>query len=44
RNIIADLTRESGFPPLLINPIDFVGLYHQRLEEMKKQQEKQTVN
>ena len=44
RNIIADLTRESGFPPLMINPIDFVGLYHQRLEEMKKQQEKQTVN
>ena len=44
RNIIADLTRESGFPPLLINPIDFVGLYHQRLEEMKKRQEKQTVN
>ena len=26
RNIIADLTRESGFPPLMINPIDFVGL------------------
>ena len=30
RNIIADLTRESGFPPLMINPIDFVGLYNRR--------------
>ena len=37
RNIIADLTRESGFPPLMINPIDFVGLYHKRLEELKKE-------
>lgn len=44
RNIIADLTRESGFPPLMINPIDFVGLYHQRLEELKKQAEGQTIN
>ena len=46
RNIIADLTRESGFPPLMINPIDFVGLYHQRLAEMQKQKEAEnkTVN
>ena len=44
RNIIADLTRESGFPPLMINPIDFVGLYHKRLEELKKEKEEKTVN
>ncbi|MBR4127002.1 MAG: protein-export chaperone SecB [Alphaproteobacteria bacterium] len=44
RNIIADLTRESGFPPLMINPIDFVGLYHKRLEELKKEKEATTVN
>ncbi len=46
RNIIADLTRESDFPPLMINPIDFVGLYHQRLAEMQKQKEAEnkTVN
>ena len=44
RNIIADLTRESGFPPLMINPIDFVGLYHKRLEELKKEKESATVN
>ena len=44
RNIIADLTRESGFPPLMINPIDFVGLYHKRLEELKKEKDSTTVN
>ena len=26
RNIIADATRDGGFPPLLINPIDFTAL------------------
>lgn len=45
RALIADLTRDSGFPPLMINPIDFVGLYHKRLEEAAKQkQENKTVN
>ncbi len=29
RNIIADTCREGGFPPLMINPIDFVALYNQ---------------
>jgi len=27
RRIIADLTREGGYPPLLIDPIDFAALY-----------------
>ena len=27
RRIIADVTRDGGFPPLFINPIDFVSLY-----------------
>lgn len=27
RRIIADATRDGGFPPLFINPIDFVALY-----------------
>ena len=33
RQIIADASRNGGFPPLLIDPIDFVGLYRQRLAE-----------
>ncbi len=32
RNIVADMTREGGFPPLLIQPIDFVQLYRARVE------------
>jgi preprotein translocase subunit SecB len=27
RNLVADLVREGGFPPLLLNPIDFAQLY-----------------
>lgn len=27
RNIVADVTRDGGFPPLFISPIDFVQLY-----------------
>lgn len=27
RRVIADLTRDGGFPPLQLEPIDFAGLY-----------------
>ncbi|MEE9587971.1 MAG: protein-export chaperone SecB [Hyphomicrobiaceae bacterium] len=27
RRLVADVTREGGFPPLLLDPIDFAGLY-----------------
>lgn len=30
RRIVADATRDGGFPPLMVDPIDFVGLYQQR--------------
>jgi len=33
RNIIADTTRDGGFPPMLLQPIDFVSLFRQRMEE-----------
>ncbi|MCF6197827.1 MAG: protein-export chaperone SecB [Hyphomicrobiaceae bacterium] len=33
RRIIADLTREGGFPPLMLDPIDFAGLYQQNLDK-----------
>ena len=32
REIIATATRNGGFAPLLLNPIDFVALYRQRME------------
>ena len=27
RAIVANVTRDGGFPPLLINPLDFAGMY-----------------
>jgi preprotein translocase subunit SecB len=34
RQVIADASRNGGFPPLLIDPIDFVQLYRQRVAQM----------
>ena len=31
RQILTEITREGGYPPLLINPIDFTPLYYQEL-------------
>ena len=33
RAIIAELTREGGFTPLMLQPIDFVDLYRRKLAE-----------
>ena len=30
RSIIANCTREAGFPPLMIAPLDFVGMYEKK--------------
>jgi preprotein translocase subunit SecB len=34
RQIVADCIRNGGFPPLLIDPIDFAGLYQQKLSQI----------
>jgi preprotein translocase subunit SecB len=31
RRVVADAVRDGGFPPLLLEPIDFLGLYQQQL-------------
>ena len=36
RNIIANVVRDGGFPQLLINPIDFVGLYQSSAAQINK--------
>jgi preprotein translocase subunit SecB len=36
RNIIASATRDAGYPPLLLDPIDFVGLYRQNLARQQQ--------
>jgi len=33
REIIATSVRNGGFPPLMLDPIDFVSLYQQRLAQ-----------
>ncbi|HLT02882.1 MAG TPA: protein-export chaperone SecB [Geminicoccaceae bacterium] len=33
RRVVADATRDGGFPPLLIEPIDFAALYRRRQEQ-----------
>ena len=33
RRLVSDITREGGFPPLLLDPIDFAGLYIRRQQE-----------
>ncbi len=35
REIIATSVRNGGFPPLLLDPIDFVALYQQRMAQMQ---------
>jgi preprotein translocase subunit SecB len=37
RQIISDASRNAGFPPLLIDPVDFVSLYRQRMTEAQAQ-------
>lgn len=33
RRVIADATRDGGYPPLLLEPIDFAGLYRQQMAQ-----------
>jgi len=37
RKIVADATSSGGFPPLLIDPIDFVALYQQNIAQAAQQ-------
>ena len=38
RAIVADAVRDGGFPPLLVQPIDFVALYQQRAAKAQAEQ------
>ncbi len=33
RQILAEATRQGGFPPLLLDPIDFAGMYQKRMSQ-----------
>jgi len=36
RRIIADVTRDGGFPPLMIDPIDFALLFRQQMQAQQE--------
>jgi preprotein translocase subunit SecB len=38
RQIIADATRQGGFPPLMIDPVGFAALFRRRMQELGAQQ------
>lgn len=42
RRLMAEITREGGFPPLLIDPVDFVGLYRAQKENQAQKAAQQT--
>ena len=33
RQILAEATRNGGFPPLMLDPIDFAGMYQKRMQQ-----------
>ncbi|MCG8562848.1 MAG: protein-export chaperone SecB [Hyphomicrobiales bacterium] len=37
RRIVADLTQDGGFPPLLMDPMDFAALYRQNAGQVTEQ-------
>ena len=41
RQIVADATRQGGFPPLMIDPVDFTALYRRRMQEAGAQAQQQ---
>jgi len=44
RQIVADVTRNGGFPPLMIDPIDFAQMFSQRMAQEKAKAQVQTLN
>jgi preprotein translocase subunit SecB len=41
RQIMADATRNGGFPPLMLDPIDFANMYQRRMAQQQAQQSQQ---
>lgn len=33
RNIVSDMTRDGGYPPLMLSPVDFATLFHQQSQQ-----------
>ena len=37
RNILADVTRDGGYPPLMLGPLDFAGMYQAKMQELEQE-------
>jgi len=44
RQIVAECTRNGGFPPLMIDPVDFARMFQQRMAEEQARQKVETTN
>ena len=44
RRVVSDVTRDGGYPPLMLDNVDFASLYRQKLEEMRAQQNQTPAN
>ena len=40
RNVLAETTRDGGYPPLMLNPIDFAALYQKQMAAAQKENPK----
>jgi preprotein translocase subunit SecB len=41
RRIVSDVTRDGGYPPLMLDNVDFATLYRQKLEQMRQEKQAQ---
>ena len=39
RRVVSDVTRDGGFPPLVLEPIDFAALYQQNMQQQQQEGE-----
>jgi len=44
RRIVSDITRDGGFPPVNLEPIDFVALYRSEIQRRSAEGSKEKVN
>ncbi len=41
RRVVADATRDGGYPPLMLDNVDFATLYRQKLEQLREEKKQQ---
>lgn len=44
RRVISDVTRDGGYPPLMLDNVDFAALYRRRIDQLRTQSAGQQAN